>query len=1069
MSASELYERIRFRSQPGPHPDAVVTRGDVRVTVLTSRLLRLEWSETGEFEDRATYAFPTRWLTDVPPHSVRQDGGILTVDTGDLMLTYKLGAGRFDEENLEIRFKLEDEPRTWHPGLPDAGNLRGTRRTLDRCAGDASLEIGLLSRDGWALFDDTRNVVFGEDGWVAPRPDFELQDWDFFGYGHAYTEALRDYMDFGGDIPLVPTFTLGNWWSRYWAYSAQDLRDLVAQFEAHDVPLDVFVIDMDWHTPDSWTGYTWNRELFPDPPAFLRWLHNKGLRVTLNLHPAEGVQAFEEAYEAFAQAMGIDAASGDPVPFLIADKAFVRHYFEILHHPLEDQGVDFWWMDWQQGEISEVKGLDPLPWINHLHFNDSRRRNSRPMLYSRWGGLGNHRYPIGFSGDTYVTWDALQFQPYMTATAANVLYGWWSHDIGGHMGGSTEPELYARWVQFGALSPVLRLHATKDPRAERRPWAYAASVYEAAKAAIHWRYRLVPYLYTAARIAADTGVSLCRPMYYETPKAEGAYAARYQYYLGDQMIAAPIVFPADAETEMARSDVWLPSGTWIAYDTLETYEGPGWIRIVGDLERMPMLMKAGAILPLAADFVPPVADMLTSGTTDAQPDDALVLTIFPGEGAFDVYRDDGTTEAYRNGAYEWLPVRSWQTNNGLSWVATIGPTVGRCETLPDRCDYEVRLVGSHRPVGVLVDGQPAEWRYDAEGLTTVVKVPRLPKTGLATVTATAEVPIVALGEQHNRRCRAADVARVLGDQSRAGTSDLDALLAAETGTLNRQVQDAVALLGGPFTHVIELVTLEEATEQLGRLIIAAPQDGNPVGVTVDFTLDREGEIETQRVSYAEVDTDLVIDVPFAFDGVLARQQWRAELRLTWQGHVLQEAYASDFFFPGIYRWHAAVYDRNTCSLALEEVLAAYGAEDADVDFDLLVQDPATAHNLKEPFALRLWEHYGERQEAGEALGAFLLVTVHSREARQAILQFVGNEEIKLVVNGEGVVIEASSSEEEVPAHFPLPRRSAPFALRRGDNVLAVHTVAPETEGDRWFFAGRLLTPEGVEIHEITFS
>lgn len=148
----------------------------------------------------------------------------------------------------------------------------------------------------------------------------------------------------------------------------------------------------------------------------------------------------------------MNPASKQPIPFHIADKRFVKNYFELLHHSMEDQGVDFWWIDWQQGEKSEMKGLDPLPWLNHLHYMDSGRRGTRNLIYSRWGGLGNHRYPIGFSGDTLVYWTALQFQPYMTATASNVLYGWWSHDIGGHMGGETEPELYARWVQFGALS-----------------------------------------------------------------------------------------------------------------------------------------------------------------------------------------------------------------------------------------------------------------------------------------------------------------------------------------------------------------------------------------------------------------------------------------------------------------------------------------------------------------------------------------------------------------------------------------------------------------------------------------
>ena len=500
MTTSELYERIRFRGQPVAHPGAVVVCGNARFTVLTPRLLRLEWSESGEFEDRCTFAFPTRYSAVPPAFETHDADGVLTINTGELFLRYKhqavihqlssissppstlnLQPSTFNPNNLSITLALNSETVTWAPGTPNSHNLRGTRRTLDNCDGDAKLDEGLLSRAGWALFDDSKNVIFDDTGWVGPRPDWEVQDWYFFGYGHDYKSAIADYVRFGGEAPLIPRFILGGWWSRYWAYSEQDFRALVAEFEAHNVPLDVFVIDMDWHTPDGWTGYTWNRDLFPDPPAFLKWLHDKGLRVTLNLHPADGVHSHEVVYPEFARAMGIDPSSKEPVPFRIADKNYVKHYFEMLHHPMEDAagddaagddaagdgGVDFWWMDWQQGEISEVKGLDPLPWINHLHFNDIKRHvhsdgHVRPMLYSRWGGLGNHRYHIGFSGDTIVGWEALQFQPFMTATASNVLYGWWSHDIGGHMGGATEPELYARWVQFGAVSPVLRLHSTKD-------------------------------------------------------------------------------------------------------------------------------------------------------------------------------------------------------------------------------------------------------------------------------------------------------------------------------------------------------------------------------------------------------------------------------------------------------------------------------------------------------------------------------------------------------------------------------------------------------------------------------
>ena len=196
------------------------------------------------------------------------------------------------------------------------------------------------------------------------------------------------------------------------------------------------------------------------------------MKTSLNLHPASGIQPWEDHYPQMAKAMGIDPATQKYVPFDITDKKFAINYMNLIHHPLEKQGIDFWWLDWQQEHTTKMAGVTPTWWLNYVHFTDQQREGKRPLLFHRWGGLGNHRYQIGFSGDTVSVWDSLAFQPWFTATAANVGYAYWSHDIGGHMPGAVEPELYTRWVQFGAFSPILRTHTTKNPETERRIWAY---------------------------------------------------------------------------------------------------------------------------------------------------------------------------------------------------------------------------------------------------------------------------------------------------------------------------------------------------------------------------------------------------------------------------------------------------------------------------------------------------------------------------------------------------------------------------------------------------------------------
>ena len=345
-----------------------------------------------------------------PPIRKTVSEELIEIETDDLLLRYRLTRFGFTRWTLSIT--LKENGVTWRYGQSNrhAGNLKGTARTLDGDFGSTRLEDGLISRAGWTVVDDSRSLVFNQSGWLEPRTR-KQKDMYFFGYGNDVAACLQDFTRIAGPIPMIPRYILGNWWSRYWEYSQDELQSLMQEFRSRDIPLSVCIVDMDWHitktgnTSDGWTGYTWNRELFPDPQGFIRWLHEQGLRTALNLHPARGIHPHEEQYEAMANWMGVDPASKEPIAFDITDPHFVEGYFEILHHPYEEMGVDFWWMDWQQGRKSRVPGLDPLWWINHLHYHDlGRDGRKRPFVFSRWGGLGNHRYPIGFSGDTFVRW-----------------------------------------------------------------------------------------------------------------------------------------------------------------------------------------------------------------------------------------------------------------------------------------------------------------------------------------------------------------------------------------------------------------------------------------------------------------------------------------------------------------------------------------------------------------------------------------------------------------------------------------------------------------------------------------
>jgi alpha-glucosidase (family GH31 glycosyl hydrolase) len=682
---------------PAAEAGAIVRAPKVRFTILTPRLIRLEYSPDERFEDRPSQAFWYRKQS-VPSFKTNQDETRLEIDTGELLLTYDLQAGRFNPQSLSIYIKSLD--RTYYFGDSDEGNLMGTYRTLDGLDGKVNLETGLVSRDGWALYDDSRSLVFDSEGWLQPRSaQDEALDLYFFGYGHDYIGCIQDFQKVAGQTPLLPRWALGNWWSRYYPYSESELKNLMLAFKHQQIPLSVCIIDMDWHITETgnasngWTGYTWNKDLFPDPPAFIDWLHQQGLKTALNLHPAMGVWPHEADYERMAHHMGVDPASEQPVGFDVADRHFMQAYFEYLHYPKEEQGIDFWWMDWQQGEHSKLQGLDPLYWLNHLHFYDQAKQGKkRPFIFSRWGGLGNHRYPIGFSGDTVITWDSLSFQPYFTSTASNVAYGWWSHDIGGHFMGMEDGELFTRWAQFGVFSPILRMHATRDPYIDHCPWAYDQNTLHASRTALRLRHAFVPYIYSMSWRNERQGIPLVLPMYYEHPEVEDAYHCPQQYLFGSELLAAPVILPADPEVGLARQVVWLPEGEWFNFFTGEHHVGDAWHGMHAGLEEIPIFARPGAVVPLAAG----------ASVDRVNNPDELEVVIFPGASRrFELFEDDGESNAYRQNLYRITPFyNEWSENRMLFQVE---PVEGFVNAGPETRTFTLLFRGIVNPEQIEVE------------------------------------------------------------------------------------------------------------------------------------------------------------------------------------------------------------------------------------------------------------------------------------------------------------------------------------------------------------------------------
>ena len=633
--------RFSFPANPAARHGIYRTK-HMRVTVLTPRLIRVE---TGCFTDMATQAVWNRMFPKVACTWTQQDG-VFSLDTGEVLFQIDVSSGKMKA----VRFPDGRVIRDF-----SSGNLLGTARTLDAVNGQTKLEKGLMSRSGVAVLDDSRSLLLSEDGKILPREN--CRDLYFFAYGQDYIGCLRDYYRLTGPAPLIPKYALGNWWSRYRAYTQEEYMALMQEFIRRELPVTVSTIDMDWHWTDvkerfgaagdpgqgrtpqekwynhalpGWTGYSWNTELFPDHRELLKWLKDRGFHITLNIHPSQGFRSYEDCYASVCRRMGRNPAEGKRIPFDIANPVFLEAYLDCAHHPQEENGVDFWWIDWQQGKITNIPGLDPLWALNHYHYLDNGRSGKKALILSRYAGPGSHRYPLGFSGDTHTTWESLHFQPYFTNTAANIGYTWWSHDIGGHMFGIQDDELYVRWLQYGVFSPINRLHSSNSDFMGKEPWKRSFAANAAAEKFLRLRHKLIPFLYSANFETHHNAVPLCMPMYYRYPQEE-AYRVKNQYLFGSQLLAAPITQPCDRRLNLASVRVWLPQGRWTDIFTGRIYRGGGFVTMFRDLDTIPVLAGEGTIVPMYAGD-------RTNDLSLAQP---LQIHIWSGSNTYTLWEDDG--------------------------------------------------------------------------------------------------------------------------------------------------------------------------------------------------------------------------------------------------------------------------------------------------------------------------------------------------------------------------------------------------------------------------------------------
>jgi alpha-glucosidase (family GH31 glycosyl hydrolase) len=700
---------------------AAVVRGNVRIQVLSPSLVRMEFSPNSSFVEEASVAVVGRsGFSGVAAKTSEKDGW-LTLSTGKMTISYKLGSGPFSKDNLRIEWSDKSGEHAWKPGDQDTRNLGGVPATMDGRSMVAVTEPGPLTRNGYYWLDDSRTALFDKaTDWVKPRPEKDSLDWYFLVYGNDFAGGLREMARLVGPIPMLPRYVFGLWFGSRANYSDQQWKMIIDRFREERLPVDMIVLDSLSGSKVVWGGYDHDLEQMPDLKGFLAWMKRRGIKVTINEHYDALTPVNDSHFEAIRMAMRMPENTA-AIPHDIANKKYAALFMDVLHKPDLDKGLAFWWQDGFAG--TNIEGLEPYLWTRHVEYLGSERiTGKRTTAFCRLGpAVGSHRYGIYFTGDLTGIWESLPVMTAATIRGGNQLMPYMNNLCGGVHVANLPPELYQRCVQLSAFHPIFWFHGIWGLRL---PWEYGDAGMETYRKFVGLRYALLPYTYTCSRIAHDTALPLVRGMYLDYPDQEQSFASNQQYLFGRELLVAPVTKPGGGKP--VDTNVILPAGDdWFDYFTGDIYQGGGKIVHRCPLDRMPLFARAGSIIPTG-----PKMDY-----SDQKPVDPLTLDVYAGKrpAEFTLYEDDGVSLDYRKGAHAWTPIAFQPANTAGNYTLTIAPADGRFAGQLDKRGYIVRVHGLLKPKTVTTeqtkldeigdDQCGAGWTWDPQARTTTIRLP----------------------------------------------------------------------------------------------------------------------------------------------------------------------------------------------------------------------------------------------------------------------------------------------------------------------------------------------------------
>lgn len=611
---------IESRTKLISNKESCIIGNKYRITILTPRLARLEYTPSGKFIDDPTALVINRTFPKTP-YGITESETLIQIDTGIFTITYvkdkDFKAGNFGSN---LKAVINNTTIEWQMNSPQVKNLRGINYSIDSIKDKIILDTGLYSLDGYAVVKDNTPVLTENDIFI-PREEGS-KDIYLFMYNKDFDGCLNDYFTLTGYPNLIPRYALGAWWYKNDNYTSKDIISLVDRFNKDNIPISIFLLG------DSWRG---NNNYIPsiDLKNVSNYLAQKNIKLGVTINPNLEIAKGTNEYNLI-----ISFTNEEKFKFIPLSNEKLGIYLNMFINNLEMQGVELYSIDYNNPNDK----ID-LWKFAHYHHGKIETRGKRGLSLTRNHGIAVHRYPIIWSGKTLVNWTTLNLLPRYNLQGYNVGVSFIAHPIGGYHNGIEEAELYLRYIQFACFSPIFLLASEGGKYYKREPWKWNPIIENDIIYFMNLRYKLIPYIYTESYNYHKTGKGIVKPFYYDYPKILDDVQYKNQYFFGQNLFVSPITNKKNIVIDRVMKKVFVPDGIWFNLLDGKQYNGTKYYTNFYRDEDYPVFVKAGSIIPMSYNIKEDIPS-------------TLELNIYPlNDGTYNLYEDDGITNNYKKGMY----------------------------------------------------------------------------------------------------------------------------------------------------------------------------------------------------------------------------------------------------------------------------------------------------------------------------------------------------------------------------------------------------------------------------------